>query len=174
MRHLFLLGLFLTLTAAPAEAQSPEASGGLTPDQEAALVGIPVLVTSASALAITRRDEIPLGMVLAFPLVPVASVCATGTVLGLGGDCLQALQSAALLSLPGYGLIGLGLSTDEWEVGLSSLLFGALWLAIVPTFAAYGGYRSSLGRASLSVTPAAVSDPASHRVVPGVQLRLSL
>ena len=174
MRLLVLLDLLITLTAAPAAAQSPEASGGLTPDQEAALVGIPVLVTSATALAIARRDEIPLGMVLAFPLVPISAVCATGTVLRLGGDCLRALQSAALWSVPGYALLGLAYTSDDWNVELASALFGALWLAIVPTFAAYGGYRSSLGRASLSVTPAAVSDPASHRVVPGVQLRLSL
>jgi len=174
MRLLALLALLAALAAAPAEAQSPEASGGLTPDQEAALVGIPVLVTGASALAITRRDEIPLGMVLAFPLVPIATVCATGTVLGLGGDCLRAAQVAALLSVPGYALLGLAYASDDLSVVFASALIGALWLAIVPTFAAYGGYRSSLGRASLSVTPAAVSDPASHRVVPGAQVQIGL
>jgi len=174
MRFLLLLGLVVTLTAVPAEAQSPEASGGLTPDQEAALVGIPVLVTSATALAITRRDDVSLGTVLAFPLVPITAVCATGTVLRLGGDCLRALQSAALLSLPGYALLGLAYTSDDFEVVFASAMFGALWLAIVPTFAAYGGYRSSLGRASLSVAPSAVTDPISHHVVPGVQLRVGL
>jgi len=174
MRLLVLLGLFAALTTAPAEAQSSEASVALTPDQEAALVGIPVLVTSATALALARRDEIPLGMVLAFPLVPIAAVCATGTVLRLGGDCLLALQSATLWSLPGYTLFGLGYTSDDSEVEFASFLFGALWLAIVPTFAAYGGYRSSLGRASLSVAPSAVADPASHSIVPGVQVRVGL
>ena len=165
MRHLCLLGLFVTLTAAPAAAQSPEASAGLSHGQEIALIGIPVLATAGAVATLARLDEGSLlATALALPVVPITAVCLAGAALRTRGDCLQAVRSTALWSVPGYVLFGIGLS----GAGVASLLGGGLWLAVVPPIAAYEGYRTSV-----SATPAVVSDPAGHRIVPGVQVRLT-
>lgn len=175
MRFLFLLGLLITLAVAPAEAQdstsAPDAV--LTNDQEAALFGLPVLAT-VGATALLVRADVP-AVALGLPLVPVAAVCATGSGTGIDGDCLHAVRTTMLWSLPGYALVGIGSGADIYDdVRLSFVLLGGFYLLVVPPFAAIESYRLSAERSALSVAPAVVSDPASHRLVPGMQLRLGL
>lgn len=160
---LVLLTLFLL--ALPAAAQL-EPAPSITAGQEAALVGSAVLATAGSAWLLLRASESldsPLPF-LALPVVPPATVCAVGSAMDLGGECGQAFRSAFFAALPGYALIGVGLSMQTWD-GLGFVFFGALGLLIPPPFAAADSYRRS-------ITPAVVADPVRGTAMPGLHLRL--
>jgi hypothetical protein len=172
MRLLVLLGLLVTLTTAPAEAQSP----AITDGQEAALYGLPVLATAGATYLALRLDEdqdtwVPF---LVLPLISRGAACGAGLLTDATGSCRGAMLWGALGALPGYLAVGAGFALGEGDViagedALGLVILGAVSAIAVPPFAAAAGYRHRV-----SAAPAVVSDPSSHRVVPGMQLRFGL
>jgi hypothetical protein len=162
------LPIFLILLTGAATAQVTTPMSTLTNDQEAALFGLPVLAT-VGATALLVRADVP-AVAFGLPLVPVAAVCATGAALGIDGDCLTALRSTALWSLPGYALIAASYGASLNDARFGFIVIGALYLLVVPPIAAVESYRLSAVR----VAPTVLSDPADrHRSVPGLQVRIA-
>jgi hypothetical protein len=128
------------------------------------------VLATAGTVALWARNE-AIGFALVLPIAPAAAVCAVGSAGAFGGDCLHAFGATLRWSAPGLALIGLGAMQDGWD-GLGFVALGGIWLIAVPPFAAAEGYRRSME--AVAVTPAVVSDPATHRLVPGVQVRIGL
>jgi len=176
MRALLLFGLLITLTAELAEAQSSEASVALTPDQEAALYGFPVLATAGATYLALRLEEnqgtwIPF---LALPLISGGAACGAGLLTDATGSCRGAMLWGVLGAFPGYMAVAAGIALGEGDViagenAVGLVILGVVSAIAVPPFAAIAGYRHSV-----SIASTAVSDPASHRIVPGVQVRVGL
>jgi hypothetical protein len=176
MRSLALLAALVALTAAPAPAQSSPDASALTPDQEAALYGLPVLATAGAtylALRLERSRDTSI-LFMALPLLSGGAACGAGLLTDAEGSCGGAMLWGALGALPGYMAVAAGFALGGGDVIAGGDAFGLVILGVVsaiavPPFAAIAGYRHGVRAA-----PAVVSDPASHRVAPGVQLRVGL
>ena len=173
MPRLFLLpALLLAAAAAPTTAQERPP---LTPDQEAALYGIPAAVSFGGALLLVNVAEGSGAqlLILATPLVAGASVCGMGRLTRAAGSCRGALLGGALGALPGLALAGSGRAlgesglTDDWTA-LGLVVLGAIAYAVVPPFTALHGYRRS---APLEAAPALRFAPGSRELTAGLSLR---
>lgn len=171
-RPLLVLGLLVALPVAAQPDDSGSAAPGITPGQEAALLGPAVLASVGGAALLVRvSDSADLGLtatvlpLLALPAVSAGTVCALASAMALDGRCGAAFRAAFLYALPGYALVGVGLSMRSWD-GLGLAVLGGLGLMLAPPFAATDGYRRS-------VAPAVVYDPTAGATVPGLRVALS-
>ena len=155
--------LILLLFAPTAFSQGAPTS--MTDGTEAALLGTAVLATVGGTAFLIRLSDwmdSPLPY-YALPFPSVVATCAMGSALSLSGSCSTTAYKTMLWSVPGYALMGIGLSMRSWD-GLGAFLLGGLWLVVAPPLAAVETYRAS-------VNLAVVTDPAGGRPAPGLRLQ---
>ena len=147
----------------------------LTPDQQAALYGLPVVTTVGGALLILNTDAdswVSAASFFALPLVAVGTTCAAGRLTGAPGSCRAAFASGTLWALPGAALIGLGVASGEFggvpDLALGAILIGAAAYVLIPPFAAADGFRRGATDVGLTALPA----PDGAGLIPGAALRL--
>lgn len=161
------LVLALSVLLAASSVQAQDASSFA---KQTAMVGVGLGVSLGTVAA---TDGSVGGFLLA-PLASALSVYGTGLALRGEGNFGDTLRGAALGALPGVALGvagGLWLRSDGcYDVlicgseGGTLLLTGALLYLIGPPVGAVIGFGS--------FTPSVIADPASHRFVPGVRLRV--
>lgn len=171
------LFLLVALAALSAQARAQERPP-LTPDQEAALYGLPVVTSASLALLLVNVAEDTEVVTLSFLVLPLAAsgvVCGAGRLTGAAGSCRGAFVGGGLGALPGLAMIGMGLVSGvsvfddgplaETAVGL--ILLGAASYVLLPPFTAAERFRRSEARAS-----AVVLRTAAGATVPGAGLTL--
>jgi hypothetical protein len=169
-----VLSALLLITLITAGACAAQERPALTPDQEAALYGIPVAVAVGGTLLLLNvAEENPVqSLILTAPLAAGAAACAAGRLTGAAGSCRGAFVGGAMGALPGLAVAGAGYALgvsglyDGWaSVGV--VLLGAVAYVAVPPFTAPAGYRRG---ARTAVAPTAFRGP-SGEVTPGLSLR---